>query len=69
MVKAYKELVGSEALAEALVELVAAGYVQLMGNAGSPLSSPMERPPSASTGRCEEEGSDEQSGTDRRRER
>jgi len=45
MVKAYKELAGSEGLAEALAELVAAGYAQLMGSAGSPISSSMERPP------------------------
>ena len=45
MVKAYKELAGSEGLAEALVELIAAGYAQLMGSAGSPIYNPMERPP------------------------
>lgn len=45
MVKAYKELAGSDGLAEALAELVTAGYAQLMGSAGSPILSPMERPP------------------------
>jgi len=65
MVKAYKELAGSDSLAEALAELIAAGYAQLMGSTGSPISSPMERPPAhrrASARRRDQTSSPERTG-------